>query len=228
MARIPVARNGAFVKVALGKGVLQVKQNYRFAYGLKNMARLLSNKAHECKEVDGIEMEAFVTGAVTFSYSYLEAAFNEFVLTNAISTNSPLSEAEKAVMRAIGTEVLRPQKKSHVLDLFNLALRLLGKKEFEPGGHHYQSANLVRRLRNLLIHPVPGTVVTYEEDEEKDLSTQQTIMKQLKGPLGLGKHATFPWDVLSSDCAKWAVRSCEDFFHEFTLRSGVDPGFKTT
>jgi hypothetical protein len=192
------------------------------------MARLFSKKANECKEVDSFEMGAFVTGAVTFSFSYLEAAFNEFVLTNAIAINSPLSESEKAVMRAIGMEKLRPLGNSHVLSLFNLALRLLGKKEIEEGGKYFQSANLVRCLRNRLVHPEPGAVVTYEQDEEKDLLVQQDIMKKLRSPLGLGKHATFPWDVLSSDCAKWAVRSCEDFFHEFTLRSGVDPGFKTT
>lgn len=230
MARVPVARSGAEVLIAEDKGVMHVmhvNQQFTFAFELKNAARVLAKKAQETQDADGYEMKAFVTGAVSLSYSYLEAAYNEFLLLNAIAKDSPLSEAEKAVIGAIGTESLRPQDKTHTLQLFNLALRLLKKPEMKEGEQPYQAANLVRKLRNLLIHPMPGRVVTYEADEDHDLSTQQDIVKQLKSHLGLGKHATFPWDVLTSNCATWAVRSCEEFFHDFVARSGVDPGFIT-
>ena len=38
---------------------------------------------------------------------------------------------------------------------------------------------------------------------------------------------TFPQDVLTSKCALWAGKACENFLDEFVKRSGVDPGFST-
>jgi hypothetical protein len=63
--------------------------------------------------------------------------------------------------------------------------------------------------------------------KEFDYSSQQNIVKKLKGQLRLKANATFPADVITKECAAWAVDSCETFLHEFVTVSGIDPGFIT-
>lgn len=185
------------------------------------------NSARGTAEEDSHGMRAFVTGAIVLAYSSLEAALNEFIFLNAAAPNSPVSEECKAVINAIASEGLRPQGKKNTLQMFNIMLRLLGKPELCESEKTYQAANLVRILRNLLVHPVPGRVVTYSEDAAENLSEQQQVVRQLRSHLALDRDATFPWDILTSKCAAWAVGACEDFLREFVRQSGVDTGFLT-
>jgi len=60
------------------------------------------------------------------------------------------------------------------------------------------------------------------------LSEQQPIPKQLRQHLKLDRSSTFPADILTSQCAQWAVKACEVFFSEFVKRSEVDCGFLLT
>lgn len=218
---IHLVADGDKMKVAL------IESEYRFAFELKNAARVMSNYARSLSDKSGYEMRAFVTGAVTLSYSFLEAGLNEFLFLNATDERSPLSSKDKAVIDAMASENLRPRGNQNTLQLFNTVLRLLDRAEMPEKEQPYQAANLVRSLRNLLVHPIPGRVITFSDDPDVDLSKQQLIVRQLRSHLRLGREATFPADVLTEECAKWAVGSCEDFFREFELRSGVDPGFLT-
>lgn len=230
MKQKPVARSGSeTILVSDGNSarVVRVESEYRFAYELKNAARVMANSARKVADDDHYELRAFVTGAVTLSYSYLEAAANEFIHLNSVSDRSHLTSEQKAVMAAMAREELRPVKRQNTLQILNTLLRLIGKPELVEKEEPYQSANLVRSLRNLLIHPVPGRVVTYLKDPDSNLSEQQQIVRQLRGPLGLPRDATFPWDVLTSSCADWAVQSCERFFRDFVEASEVDPEFIT-
>jgi hypothetical protein len=230
MKKSPVGRSGSSV-VVLTDGettrVTHVESEYRFAFGLKNSARVMANSARTTTEHESHALRAFVTGAVTLSYSFLEAALNEFIYLNATAEKSPLTSEQRALVAAMAREELRPQRRQNTLQLVHTLLRLTGKQELDERQEPFQSANLVRSLRNLLVHPVPGRVVTYVEDPESNLSEQQQIVRQLRGRLGLHRDATFPWDVLNSRCADWAVQSCERFFRDFVKTSGVDPGFIT-
>ena len=231
MKNTPVGRSGShtiLVTDGTATRVTQVESEYRFAYELKNAARVMANSARKVAEEERYALRGFVTGAVALSYSYLEAAANEFIHLNSISDRSHLTSEQKAVIAAMAREDLRPQRKQNTLQIFNTLLRLIGKPELDEKQEPYQSANLVRSLRNLLIHPLPGRVITYVEDPDSNLSEQQQIVRQLRGALGLHRDATFPWDVLTSRCADWAVNSCERFFRDFVIVSEVDPGFITS
>ncbi len=207
--------------------IARVESGYRFAFELKNAARVMANKARAVDDEGIFELRAFVTGAVILAWSSLDAALNEFILLNAVERKSPLSEAEKAIIRAIGSEDLRPRQRQHTLELFNMMLRLLEKSPLVETQQPYRSANAVRHLRNELVHPKPGWVVTFSENPNENLSEQQKIVRQLRQDLNLDRDATFPRDILNSKCADWAVRSCESFVREFVQRSGVSPGFVT-
>ena len=147
-------------------------------------------------------------------------------LINAVEPKSPLTETEKAIIKAIGSEDLRPRWQ-HTFHIFNMMLRLLKKAPLVETEQPYRSADAVRYLRNELVHPKPGSVVTFSEGPDENLSDQQRIVRQLRQDLDLDRNATFPRDILNSKCADWAVRSCESFLREFVKQSGVSPGFVT-
>jgi len=206
--------------------IARVESGYRFAFELKNAARVMANKARAVDDENSFELRAFVTGAVILAWSFLDAALNEF-FPNAVERKSPLSDTEKAIIRGIGSEDLRPRRREHTLELFNMMLRLLKKSPLAETQQPYRSANAVRHLRNELVHPKPGWVVTFSENPNENLSEQQKIVRQLRQDLNLDRDATFLRDILNSKCADWAVRSCESFLREFVQRSGVNPGFVT-
>lgn len=208
--------------------VTKIQREYRFAFNLKNIASFFANQASKTTDADFWERQSYVTGAICMSYAYLEAALNEFIHLNALDEKSPLTEAEREVLFVMGAEGLSSTKASNTLERFNLMLRILGKKEIPKEENLYLSANLVRLLRNMLTHPVPGVVTTYDIDDRVDLSSQQKIVKQLRPALQLDKNATFPDSIIVPKCAAWAVKSCEEFFAEFVVLSGVSPGFVTT
>jgi hypothetical protein len=207
--------------------VHRVTSGFRFAFELRNAARLMANKARAVADKDGFELRAFVMAAVILAWSSLDAALNEFILLNATEPKSPLSDVEKAIINAIRSEGLRPRERQHTLQLFNMILRLMKKPQLAENKQPYQSANCVRFLRNMLVHPEPGSVVTFSENPNENLSEQQKIVKQLRSHLKLDRDATFPRDILNSRCADWAVAACETFLDEFVKRSGVSPGFVT-
>jgi hypothetical protein len=207
--------------------VSKIESKYRFAFRLRNAARVMNNNAQSATDEYSHEMNAYITGAIILAYSSLEAALNEFISLNATDSKSPLNEEKKSIIKIIISEDLRPRGNKNTLQLFNVMLRLIGKPEIIESEKIYQAANLVRKLRNMLVHPRPGTVVTYLEDPSKNLYEQQQIVKQLRNYLALDINATFPNDVLTKKCSKWAVLACEDFLKEFVRLSGIDAGFLT-
>jgi len=191
--------------------VSRVTSQFRFAFELRNAARVMANKAGAVDDTAGFELRAFVIAAVILAWSSLDAALNEFILLNAAEGKTPLSDGQKAIINAIRSEDLRPRERQHTLQLFNMMRPLLKKSQLAESEQPYQSANLVRHLRNMLVHPKPGWVVTFSENPSENLSEQQKIVRQLRSDLKLGRNATFPRDVLNTKCAKWAVCSCESF-----------------
>lgn len=230
---VPVATRGDHVFIVTGENgttrVSRMESEYTFAFELRQAARVMSNSAKSTEDGPGThwQLRAFIHGAIILSYASLESALNEIVHLNALEAKSPLTEAERKVFHTIGKEGLQPREQNNTLQQYNMLLRILGKPVMNIGANPYQAANLVRMLRNMLVHPIPGRVVTFIEGKEFDYSSQQDIVKKLKGHLGLKANATFPADVITKACAVWAVSSCEAFLHEFVTVSGIDPGFIT-
>ena len=231
--KIPVAPRGDHIVITQrhdgSNRVTHEEQEYTFAFELRNSARVMSNLVKVTADEPDThwQLRAFIHGAIILSYAALEAALNEFIHLHALTAKSPLDEAERKVIYSIGQENLTPKGESNTLQKFNLLLRILGKPELRAGDAAYQNANLVRMLRNMVVHPLPGRVTTFVDSDDFDYSSQQEIVKKLKGSLGLKKSATFPKDIVTKECAAWAVLSCETFLHAFVVASGVDIGFLT-
>lgn len=231
--KVPVAPRGNRTVVVQGQDgsnrIAHEEREYTFAYELRNSARVMSNAAKTTDDGQDThwQLKAFIHGAIILSYAALEAALNEVIHLHALTKESPLDEAERKVIYSIGQEKLAPRGESNTLQKFNLLLRILGKSELKVDDSPYQHANLVRMLRNMIVHPMPGRVTTFVDSGNFDYSSQQEIVKKLRGALGLKRSATFPADIVTKECAIWAVNSCETFLHAFVVASGIDIGFLT-
>jgi hypothetical protein len=200
-----------------------IEDEYRFASLLMRSARLQSNLAKIAEEKTDSNISTYVISSIILSYSFLEAGLNEFIFLT--YQKSELNEVIKREIDMINKENLRPKENRNILQQYNMYLRIIEKPQIEESNKVYQSANLVRSIRNMLVHPIPGDVVTYSSDPDFILSDQQDIVKKLKGPLRLSKEDTFPECIYNYKCSNWAIKSCESFFKEFIDRSEVDPGF---
>lgn len=205
------------------------QEEYKFAFELRNAARFMANSAKSLEETSRTHYhnKAFIHAAIMLSYASLEAAINEILHIHALTERSPLTESERNTIYSITQGDLVPKKNNHTLGMFNMILRVIGKPEINSGDKTYQNADLVRSLRNMIVHPIPGKVMTFTELEDYDYSSQQEIVKKLRAPLGLNRSATFPKDVMTKECANWAVSSCETFLHTFLEISKIDIGFIT-
>jgi hypothetical protein len=105
---------------------------------------------------------------------------------------------------------------------FDLILHLLRKPAFNKGVNPYQSAALVIRLRNELVH--------YKSrwGAEMESSKLQVALQ------GLGHKAPpftdssmnfFPHRCLSADCAAWALASAVSFLESVYIALGVSSRF---
>lgn len=231
--KVPVVKSGDHITIVTDANgythISHIEPEYTFAFELRQTARVMGNLAESTEDGPSThwQLRAFIHGAIILSYASLEAALNETVHLNALADRSPLTEAEKKAFYTIGQEGLRPREESNTLQQYNMLLRILGKPIMNVSTNPYQAANLVRILRNMLIYPIPGRVVTFVESNDFDYASRQAIVKKLRSHLGLKANATFPADVITRKCAAWAVHSCEAFLHEFVSVSGIDPGFIT-
>lgn len=231
--KVPVpARGGVHMVMLQPDGstkLVQSEEEYTFAFELRNSARVMVNSAREIEEKPETywQAKAFVHAAIMLSYASLEAALNEILHIHSLADESPLNEAERNVIYSITQGELVARRNSHTLGKFNMILRIMGKPEIGAGEKIYQNADSVRVLRNMIVHPTPGRVTTFVESEDYDYASQQEIVRKLRGPLRLPRSATFPKDIITKECASWAVSSCEAFLHHFVTISGIDIGFIT-
>lgn len=224
--RKPVAQSGARITVSVGEHdhtrVTRVVQEFGLARELRKAAGILATKAEQAagNEAGFYEQRAYVYGAIALSWASLEGALSELLHGTTLASCGNLTHSARAVLGAVKKEDLRPRAKANTLETFNLVLRLAGKQEIAKGSLPYAAADALRVLRNTIIHPQPGEVVTYEDDTAFDYSSQQDVVKKLKSHLKLKNDAVFPDQVLTPTCASWAVASSEKFWRAFETAFG--------
>lgn len=229
MKKVPTIQSGDSIIVNIDSDkqkaeVVRVESEYLFAFELNNCARYFRMKMKTIKDDEHFKLRSFVISSIILSYSFLEAAFNECLNINLFKKEVP--ENIKHLFFVISKEGLVPKDGKNILQQYNMILRILEKNEIAEDALTYQAANVLRILRNVLVHPLPGRVVTFSINQAEDLSEQQSIVKKLNPHLRLSKQATFPSCIYNFECVDWAIKSSENFFREFVNNSGIDPGFR--
>lgn len=107
---------------------------------------------------------------------------------------------------------------------FNLILHLLHKQALDKGSEPYQSAALVVRLRNELVHYKSRWGA---EMESSKLYRALEAMGHRTPPFASETMNFFPHRCLSADCAAWALGSVVAFLEAFYMALGVPSRFET-
>lgn len=186
---------------------------------------------HDSHVMPGTEEHAaYVRSAIVLAMCFLDATINE-LFVDAVE-GSPRQGTPTSVWQAMQTAAADPIARGpKTLAKYEHALIALGKPALK-GTHLHRDADLVRRLRNRLVHPKPETVVMHTSipGEQK---TVQSLESKLRNrfelnPLmkKLGANGPFfPTMVTSAACAAWARDSVLAYMDEFHARAGLKPAY---
>lgn len=176
--------------------------------------------------------KAYVVGCVFAVVAFLEALINE-TLSDADENPDPhLVErfnADELHSLASLWGVVKSRQGFPFLDKYQLALITLRKRPFDVGELPYQDVDLVRQLRNSLIHFQPEWFVGRRDYQD----VSHIWEKRMRGkritpnPFAAPKAPYFPSRMLGYGCAKWASDSCTRFADEFFGRLGVAPRYES-
>jgi hypothetical protein len=106
---------------------------------------------------------------------------------------------------------------------FNLILHLLNKPGFDKGSEPFQSAALVVRLRNELVH--------YKSRWGADMESSKLYralesLSHKPPPFIDASMNFFPHRCLNADCGAWALQSVFGFLEDFYRALGVPSRFE--
>jgi hypothetical protein len=162
------------------------------------------------------EHRGLVVAAIMQCAAALETEIHE------ISTYGPGAHLGSAHTDREGQKFLQPLAdvidRQETLSRYEIVLHLLKRPPLERSAQPFQSAALLVRLRNELVH--------YKSrwDEEMDTTKLLTALRNLghqRPPFVAAGSSFFPHECLSADCAAWAVRSAADFIDAFYARLNV-------
>lgn len=176
------------------------------------------------------EYRAYVTASIFSSVAFLEAAINELYADAYDNQFDQLKQLDPGVLPLL-TERWREenfQRYKTTLEKYEIALKLISRKEFDKGKEPYQPVRFLFALRNALVHYVPDLQMT---PAAAQLPLEKDFEKYLKGKFSINPlyrnsdEAFFPEKGLSAGCAKWAVKSSLDFADNFFSQIGLTPPY---
>jgi len=225
----PVELSGDAAATAAATGSLSVGRRDYYSTHLLFAAHYAAWEAEQREELLSSDRprfdprhRAFVLSAVTSSVAFLEAAINEVLqdaadghLTEKIA-NVPAQVRSSWSAFWLGLDAGR---RGEVLEKYQSALHLANSQQFPEGAEPYQSARLLIRTRNLLLHFKPETKWS---DEDPGNLVQGLGTKVPRNPQVADHGApTSIEDLLSAGFARWAVGSVHSFTEAFAERTAT-------
>jgi hypothetical protein len=156
------------------------------------------------------DLEAIVLSIVIGSVCYVEAVGNEVFSRCAEQPGSPslatLTPQDVAAAGAYWT-AKGGRLPSNSIEKWQLLATSLGKPKLNPDEPAITEMRLLVKLRNRCIHAKPSHWPTQDEDKQ--------LEQELRGKFALNKYdgntLFFPNEVLSADCAAWAIDTASSF-----------------
>lgn len=184
--------------------------------------------SHKGESRFDLEHRAYVLGAVTSAAGFLEAMINELFQdahdNHGIKDDgyiAPLPQRTRQLMAgwwAASGEGFEP-----VLEKYQLLLLFADQPRLEKGAEPYQSADLLIRLRNALIH---------YKSESVSADVEHRFTKGLRGRFHdnrLTEGSGNPWwpdHALGAGCAKWAFESAEALADVVSDAVQISPNYR--
>jgi hypothetical protein len=170
-----------------------------------------------------------VVSVVMNACAFFEAMINELYADAAeehgIADDGYLAPLQKGTVdrMAVYWSEINDGRDGSTLAKYRLACLFADVEPISKGGQLHENAQLLIRLRNMLIHYKPQTLYSGSEtDLEKSLSTRFRTNGLL--PVGYG-GPWWPSAALGAGCAEWAVGSAESYADDFSKRIAIEPNY---
>jgi len=179
---------------------------------------------HTGKSKFDIRQRTYVANSILSSVSFMEAAVNELFQDASDNHDSYIKSLSTDKIASLsGFLGTTEEHKLSVVEKYNRALKLCKIQQFDKGSNPYQKADLVTKLRNVIVHYRPET--RYADETSK-------LERLLNGKFDLNPLITtegnplFPDRFLGSNCAIWARDSCKLLADEFFSKLGIKPNYQ--
>lgn len=196
------------MKVELSSGSVVIHQ-YRYFYSLANELAYLALKAKQ--EHDAY---CYTVGAVIMSYTTIETYFSHLLFSDKYPLHAIHKEMSKKILSKFGRMSL-PEKINFMLGSYQNAKLEFLKSNQEP----FYSFDLLRQMRNLLVHYAPETELVWSVTGEH-IDNVSKLEKRLIGKFSfLSADQIKPGDftkvslfrIFNRDCAKWSFEQVDPF-----------------
>lgn len=203
----------------------------------------IQEKVSELEEED----MCYAITSVIYAWMYIESKINELYIQAKLENSSQyplkglpnniglgLAKLWEVNIQEINASdsnpdsIVDPLRVKSTLDKYQTALQLCNKIVFDKGEKHYQSINILRQLRDAMLHykpeawgddMIPSKKTVSQKLEESGLKSK---IKTLNPFIYEGiDNPFFPDKCFGYGCAKWAVLSSVNFIEEFSSKMGL-------
>lgn len=179
------------------------------------------------------KLVSYSTSAVISSYAALESYINELYQDTYEEHEEHIKELNKADLQKI-KELLElgflDKSKFTTLDKYDYFLKFNGRNVFDKGTEPYQSVELLRILRNQIVHYVPEWII-HKGNQDIPTKEKHKIEKLLESKFkpfqleGFKGNNFYPDKCFGHGCAEWSVMSVVNFVSEFCNKLGTESSF---
>ncbi|WP_141658569.1 hypothetical protein [Streptomyces mutabilis] len=173
------------------------------------------------------EHRTYAMGAVLTAFAFLEASVNELLASAAEDQlemgggRGGLMGDERAAL--VGLQQAWGDRGPSLLERAQLVLHLLRRDPFNKGEEPFQSADVLRRLRNALVHYRPEWRAVGGGRGDDRIAKDLTNLSIAPHPFATEGHSFFPDRCLGHGLASWAWKTSLAFTDDFLTRVGVQP-----
>jgi hypothetical protein len=173
-----------------------------------------------------IEHRSSALATILTSVSFMEASLNE-LFASASDDSLPFGGGQGPLTREERDALLYYWQKADRKSLLTKCagvLEVLGKDKIDKGSRLWQDADLLVKLRNMLVHHKPVWRPIDDPTLDDDPVVKRLLLKRFPAnPFLDGAESYFPDRCLGGACANWALRTAEECCGDFFRRLGVRP-----
>jgi hypothetical protein len=189
-------------------GQSTIVHNYRYFYYLANEMAYFAHQEAERNDDTPLNEYRYSIASVIFSFTFVDGYFSHLMH----SPNSPVHQVFDA-MNVDEKDEIERLRLSEKVEYVILHYPESKASKLDKGSEPFQSFDLVRQLRNLLIHYKPTMEVKWSSsaDYKREVrKLERQVAKKFAFNARMQNQA-FVYRCFSEDCAKWSLVVSRDF-----------------
>lgn len=204
-----VQASGAFLAEATMTAEATIRRNFSM-----NHLRAAEHLAEELRRYEEEHIKAGTGGNFEYCTWYATAA----IMLSFAAIEAAVDEAQDDL--GVQPELRDALDRAATLDHAQALLAHRSRTTFDRGAEPYQSVELLRALRNALVHP--------KAEWDNTAERNRTLSKKIIGahlplsPFQPDTDLAFPHGCMSAGVATWAASSARKFIREFRARLSLE------